>query len=192
MSPDVPKPRYVLPETISDAATEAARDAVAGLPTNLQTPLMHELMLACLYDADFRYRFRADPTGICKSMGAPLPIPSRTKLDVHENDASTIHLVLPGEDIRHAPHKGEAGAPRTTLAVHEALARGEELEISDEDLDSGPVIALLKDDVRDGSWKTADPKGGDSNADWADLHGGDGRNDNNDYDVDKSSDTGKD
>lgn len=140
------------PHTYSAEAISSAEATLACLPPKLRTEQMREVLLRTVYDGRFRQEFRADPRGELSRLGVDTTLPPHLKIDVHENADDTVHIVLPGFDLQRAPNKGEA-SQRIPLGLYERRAAGEQIDITDSDLESGPVVGYLYDDV----WDTTTP-----------------------------------
>ena len=59
-----------------------------------------------------------------------------------------MHIVLPGFNMQRAPHKGRA-AQRIPLELYERRAAVEQIEFTDADLETGPVVGFLQGDALD-------------------------------------------
>jgi hypothetical protein len=163
------------------ASAEARREASAAtavLPGRFRSKTMTGVLLKSLYDGEFRERFRADPRPVLKKAGIDLP--ARLKIDVHENDETTLHVILPGYALDRIPRKS-ARMAKLPLALFEAL-KGGSREISDDDLRSAfgspDTVGILNDDVLDGGkrgQKDGDPTVADTK--------GDGRTGGDTYDF---------
>ena len=90
----------------------------------MQTPheMRTRIVVKATDDADFRDRLLRDPTAaVSDELG--VPIPSSLTLRVHEEDASTCHLVLPPRDgldegaLRDV-HAGFSSAPESMSVLN--------------------------------------------------------------------------
>ena len=148
--------RKTKPGSASSSAVpspEARREAAAAaavLPGRFRSKKMEAVFLKTLYDGAFREQFRADPKPVLEKAG--IQIPTRLKIDVHENDETTLHVILPGYSLDKIPRKS-ARMSKLPLALFEAMRSGSR-EITDEDLRSAfgsrSTVGILKDDVVDG------------------------------------------
>src|SRR4051812_39784308 len=87
----------------SKEAAAVVSGCLAALPSQLRTDMMSEMLARSLSDSHFRQAFRVNPRQFLNASGIQLP--AHVKVDVHENNMNTLHIILPGVAVDKVPQK---------------------------------------------------------------------------------------
>jgi hypothetical protein len=95
------------------------------LPSALRTRTVANMLGTILRAPEMALRFRANPRSFFKECGVDIP-PDLT-IEIHQNSANTVHLVLPSPEL---------------LPLRVKHKHSDKLEITDADLVSGAALAM--------------------------------------------------